>query len=92
MIIVQVFIGTKNFPGALRHRTKWQRRKNAKRRFHAVRRYNRTHARSTAQRRTFRIASSHVPACAYKVAAHAGKNPCKNTLARMEQVAYSPFV
>jgi hypothetical protein len=61
MIIVQVFIGTEIFLGAMRHWAKWHGRKNGKRRFHAM--FGRDHvgAAGVTRTRTFCIASSHVP-------------------------------
>jgi hypothetical protein len=61
MIIVQVFIGTEIFLGAMRHCAKWPARKNAKRRFHAMFGGDHVGAGGVMRMRTFCIASSHVP-------------------------------
>jgi hypothetical protein len=76
MIIVQVFIGTEFFLGAMRHCVKWHARKNQKRRFHAMFGGEHGDAGDVMRMRTFCIASSHVPASAHPAGTNAPKNRC----------------
>jgi hypothetical protein len=77
MIIVQVFIGTEIFLGAMRHCAKWHGRENAKRRFHAMFGGDHVGAADLTRTRTFCIASSHVRASAPPLGTTARKKRCK---------------
>jgi hypothetical protein len=78
MIIVQVFIGTEFFLGAMRHCVKWHARKNEKRRFHAMFDGDRGDAHQAVRIRTFCIASSLLPAGAPPASTGRRKNRCKH--------------
>jgi hypothetical protein len=78
MIIVQVFIGTDFFLGAMRHCVKWHARKNQKRRFHAMSGGDHVDAAGAMRMRTFCIASSHVPTRAHPTGTDPRKNRCQH--------------
>jgi hypothetical protein len=65
MIIVQVFMGTKIFLGAMRHCVKWHHQKKPERRFDAMCGGDHTLPTIAMRIRTFCIASSHVPSGCY---------------------------